>query len=48
MKEEYNALMRNHMRDLVPCPKSRKVIDDKWFFNIKELLMDLWRNLNPD
>ena len=36
MKQEYEALMNNHTRDLVPLPPNRKAIGCKWVFRVKE------------
>lgn len=37
-KEEYDALMRNNIWELVPCPNKKMAIDNKWLFRIKELV----------
>jgi hypothetical protein len=32
MKEEYNSLLANDTRDLVPLPKGRKLVRCKWVY----------------
>ena len=36
MQQEYEALMKNHTRDLVSLPPNRKAIGCKWVFRVKE------------
>jgi hypothetical protein len=36
MDEEYSALMRNHIWDLVPPRKAVNLIDNKWVFKVKK------------
>lgn len=38
IKDEYDALIRNNIWDLVPYLKDIKVIDNNWLFRIKELV----------
>jgi len=36
MKDEFEALQKNHTWDLVPLPPNRTAIGYKWVFRIKE------------
>ena len=35
-QEEYNALLKSRIWDLVPLPANRQAIGCKWVFNVKE------------